>query len=498
MSADPISSKPDRLFIGIDNGTQGTKVVVYSEENKKILASSYSQHEIIENNEGRREQKPEWWIEAATKSLREVLKKVNKQLIVGIGVSGQQHGCVPLDENGKVIRPAKLWCDTETAPECEYMTEKLGGLEHVVNLIGNSIAAGFTASKVMWIKNHEPENYEKIRKILLPHDYINFWLTGNYTTDMGDASGTAYFDVRKRKWCQEILNVIDDKRDWENTLPRILEFNEPAGTIRKEIAQEFGLPENVIVSSGGGDNMMAAIGTGNVSPGVITCSLGTSGTIISYSDSPVIDPQGELAAFCSSSGGWMPLICTMNVTVSTEQVRNLLGVDLNEFSKLVERSTAGAEGIILLPYFNGERTPARPRGRAMFGGITSANFTRENMARAAMEGATFSLRYGLDILTKLGMQKSEIRLVGGGSKSLVWRQIIADIFDCPVICPDASEAGAMGCVIQTMCCLGGDMKELCKQHIHVSGERIMPIPENVAKYIEIYKEYSKLDGFSQS
>ena len=486
----------DRLFIGIDNGTQGTKVVVYSEKQKKILASSYSKHDLIENNEGRREQEPKWWIDAATESLKNVLEKVDKKLICGIGVSGQQHGCVPLDENGCVIRPAKLWCDTETAPECEFMTEKLGGLDKVVKLIGNSIAAGFTASKVLWIKNHEPQNYEKIRMILLPHDYINYWLTGNYTTDMGDASGTAYFDVRERKWCKEVLNVIDDKRDWEKTLPRVLKFNEPAGKIRKEIADLFGLPENVIVSSGGGDNMMAAIGTGNVSSGVVTCSLGTSGTIISYNDSPVVDPNGELAAFCSSSGGWMPLICTMNVTVSTEQVRNLLGATLDEYNKLVEEAKPGSEGIVLLPYFNGERTPARPRSRAMFGGITSANFTKQNMARAAMEGATFSLKYGLDILTRLGMKKTEIRLVGGGSKSAIWRQIIADIFDCPVICPDASEAGAMGCVIQAMCCLGGDIKELCKEHIAVGGDRINPIPENVEKYKEVYQEYRKLDSFS--
>ena len=487
----------ERLFIGIDNGTQGTKVIVYSEQDKKIVASSYSKHEIIENNSGKREQKPEWWIAAARQCLNDVLSKVDKSKIVAIGVSGQQHGCVPLDENGSVIRPAKLWCDTETAEECDIMTTKLGGLDNVVKLIGNSIAAGFTASKIMWLKLHEPENYEKARMFLLPHDYLNYWLTGNYVTDMGDASGTAYFDVRNRKWCKEILDVIDDKRDWERCLPKVLKFNESAGKVRKEISEEFGIPETVIVSSGGGDNMMAAIGTGNVIPGVITCSLGTSGTLISYADTPIVDPKGELAAFCSSSGGWMPLICTMNVTVCTEQVRNLLGVSLDEFNKLAEEAEPGSEGIVILPYFNGERTPARPHGKAVFSGITSANFTRQNMARSAFEGATFSLRYGLEILEKLGIKKTEIRLVGGGSKSSIWRHIVADIFNCPVICPDASEAGAMGCVIQSMACLGEDIKKLCEQHIAIKGEKIMPNKENAAEYEKMYKQYISLDKCTQ-
>ncbi|EAY09742.1 xylulokinase family protein [Trichomonas vaginalis G3] len=488
------------IYIGIDNGTQGTKVIAYSSDEKKILATGYSAHKIIENNEGRREQDPQWWIDAADEAMKKVLSdpNVDPKKVKGIGVSGQQHGCVVLDSEGKVLRPAKLWCDTETSPECDYLTNKLGGIEKVVELIGNSIAAGFTVSKVLWIKNHEPETYEKIKMILLPHDYINYWLTGNYTTDMGDASGTAYFNVRTRTWSNEILNAIDEKRDWSKCLPTILKWNEKAGTVRKEIADKYGFPSDVIVSSGGGDNMMAAIGTGNVKPGVITCSLGTSGTIFSYASSPIVDKQGELAAFCSSNGGWLPLICTMNVTVSTEQVRNLLRVDIKEFNNLVIQAKPGSDGLRLLPYFNGERTPARPRGHAVFSGITSSNFTRENMARCAMEGATMSIRYGIDILERCGIKKAEVRLVGGGSKSLIWRQIIADIFDCPVVIPDAAEAGAMGGVLQAMACATGkDLIELCDEHVKVSGSKLMPIPENVKVYETVYKEYLKLDKASQ-
>lgn len=487
------------IYIGIDNGTQGTKVVAYSPSEKKILATGYQTHQIISGENGKMEQEPSWWIDAADKALKSVLSQIDPKKVKGIGVSGQQHGCVVLDAEGKVLRAAKLWCDTETSPECDYLTNKLGGIEKVVELIGNSIASGFTASKVLWIKNHEPETYEKIKMILLPHDYINYWLTGNYTTDMGDASGTAYFDVRKRQWCFEILKAIDEKRDWEKCLPKILPWNEKAGVVRKEIAEKYGFADDVIVSTGGGDNMMAAIGTGNVKPGVITCSLGTSGTIFSYSDKPIVDAKGELAAFCSSNGGWLPLICTMNVTVSTEQVRKLLNVDLKQFNELVKAAKPGASGIRLLPYFNGERTPARPRGKAIFAGINSTNFTSENMCRAAMEGATMSIRYGIDILERCGIKKAEVRLVGGGSKSEIWRQIIADVFDCDVVVPDATEAGAMGGVLQAMACLTGeDLAKLCDEHVKVSGARLHPIPENVKKYEEVYRDYLALDKASQT
>ncbi len=228
-----------------------------------ILAEASTEHELIENIGGRREQKPEWWIDACTDVIDRILSQtaVSRNQICAIGISGQQHGRVPLDTHGDVIRPAKLWCDTETSSQCDEITARVGRPEDVVELIGNSIAAGFTASKILWLKQHEPRNYDRLAAVLLPHDYINYWLTGQQKTEFGDASGTAYFDVKTRTWSQPLLNAIDDSGKLQDCLPELIGSDEPVGTLRSEIAERFQLNPNVIVSSGGGDNMMAAIDT---------------------------------------------------------------------------------------------------------------------------------------------------------------------------------------------------------------------------------------------
>lgn len=308
---------------------------------------------------------------------------------------------------------------------------------------------------------------------MLPHDYLNFLLTGERVTEPGDASGTAYFDVRRRRWSEKMIASVDPSGKLAECLPRLIGSSSPAGKIRREIARKFGLPDTVVVSAGGGDNMVAAIGTGNVSPGTVTASLGTSGTIFAASDSPVTDPRGELAAFCSSTDSWLPLVCTMNVTVATEQVRALLGMTVKEFDAAVAAAEPGSGGMMLHPYFNGERTPALPDATAYFTGITSSNFTRENMCRAAMEGATLGLRYGLDVLRRRGIVPEEIRLTGGGAKSAVWRRIAADIFNCRVVCPVNSEAGAFGAALQALWCVSG-----------VSGKSV-PISDITERYCAV-------------
>lgn len=493
----------DALYIGVDSGTQGVKVVVLAADSGDVLAEGRAPHALIENNEGRREQKPEWWVAAVESALKQVLAApgVDPKKVAAMGVSGQQHGMVPLDAKGRVIRPAKLWCDTETAPQCATITKRLGGEDKVVALIGNAVAAGFTASKILWLKENEPENYARLDTVLLPHDYLNFWLTGEKKSECGDASGTAYFDVRARKWSPPVLSAIDESGQLEGCLPALVDSHEPVGALRPEIAARFGLPSNVLVSSGGGDNMMAAIGTGNVSPGMVTASFGTSGTIFAFSDKPVIDPKGELAAFCSSSGGWLPLVCTMNVTVSTELTRQLLGIDIKEFNALAAKAPLGADGVLLLPYFNGERTPALPGGKAAFSGLTSANFGRENVCRAAMEGATLGLRYGLDVLRRLGVAPKEMRLVGGGAKSALWREIAANVFDCPVVCPVQTEAGALGAALQAMWSharsKGGDasLTELCERRVRLDEKsRVEPDPKKAARYEEVYRNYLEVNG----
>lgn len=489
----------DRLFIGIDSGTQGTKGVLLSEKQGRIIAESYFGYEMSENSRGGREQDPDIWIKACKNVLRDLLATptIKRKDLLGIGVSAQQHGCVVLDKDDKVVRPAKLWCDTETVSQCLTITEQTGGYDKVRNLIGNQIAAGFTASKILWIKENEPKKYNTINSILLPHDYINFWLTGEKTTEAGDASGTAYFDVHNRCWSEDILQSIDPERKLSDCLPKLIQSEDPSGLLTPALAKEFDVSPTVIVSSGGGDNMMAAIGTGNVQEGIITASLGTSGTIYAYSDKPVIDKKDEVSAFCSSSGGWLPLVCTMNVTVATELFRKLFDIDVQEMNDLISAVPLGSKGLILIPYFNGERTPALPHASASLTGMTSQNMTQATLCRSAMEGVTFGLRYGFEALRRNGIQAEEIRLVGGGAKSPIWRQMVADIFNCSVVTITEEEAGALGAALQAFWCYlrqkesNVTLKEITDSYVMPDNMPYEPNTEAVSFYSEIYDTYLK-------
>jgi D-xylulose kinase len=492
----------DQLYIGIDSGTQGTKGVVLSGQSGEFVAESYHGYELIENERGGKEQHPQSWVEACIKVLSDLLcaPSVNTADVKAIGVSGQQHGMVPLDAVGRVIRPAKLWCDTETVRQCEIITARAGGDQAVLEAIGNQVAAGFTASKVLWLREHEPENFERLATILLPHEYINFWLTGERAAEYGDASGTAYFDVVNRRWSEPLLRAIDPSGKLRECLPGFVAADEPVGCLRTELCEQFNLSPELLVSAGGGDNMMAAIGTGNVTPGVVTASLGTSGTIYAYADRPVVDDRGELASFCSSSGGWLPLVCTMNVTVATELMRSLLGLDLGEMNRLAEAASPGAEGVLLIPYFNGERTPPLPGATAHLGGLTSLNMNRRNFCRAAMEGATFGLRYGLEVLRRNQIEPRQIRMTGGGAKSPLWRQLAADNFNCEVVCVQHEEAGAAGAALQAFWCsekAAGKqttIEELTERLVVLDEQtRCEPDRDTAAAYSELYKSYLDYD-----
>lgn len=490
----------DQLFIGIDSGTQGCKVIVFSRNLGSVLAECSSPHTLIENERGGREQDPAVWTSALESALTKALSSVDTSLVRAISVSGQQHGFVPLDSEGEVIRPAKLWCDTETVPQCQTITQNLGGETATIDAIGNAVAAGFTASKILWLKENEPNNYERLNAILLPHDYLNFWLSGEYWAEHGDASGTAFYDVKHREWSKAALHAIDSDRDLLELLPPLREASKACATIHPQKAKRWGLPKDVLICSGGGDNMMGAIGTGNVREGTITASLGTSGTIYGYSNSPIIDKQGELAAFCSSTGGWLPLVCTMNVTVGTELVRNMFNLDLDSFNSVIAQSQPGSEGILLLPFFNGERTPALPNSTATLHGMTATNFTQANICRATMEGVSLGLKYGAEVLERNGLLPEEIRLIGGGAKSSVWRQMVADIFGKPVVSPITTEAGALGAALQAIWCYchaQGDkitIDEICNNYVQLNPEsRCEPEIANTALYAEVYSNYRHLE-----
>jgi sugar (pentulose or hexulose) kinase len=340
-----------------------------------------------------------------------------------------------------------------------------------------------------------------MRWILLPHDFLNLWLTGEPFMECGDASGTAFFDVRQRTWSREVLATLDAERDLVACLLPLVDSYRVAGRLRPAAAQALGLPTGIPVSTGGGDNMMAAIGTGNVRPGVVTVSLGTSGTVFAYAEAPVVDPGGEMAAFCDSTGGWLPLVCTMNVTGATEMVRGWFNVGMADLTREAARVRAGADGLVFLPYLEGERTPNMPGATGVFYGLRRGADSPGHLMRAAMEGATLGLRYGLDILRRLGVVPQKVSLAGGGAQNPLWRQICADAFGVPVVRSAVDEAAAYGAALQARWAVacgetGGQVSlpEVAADWAAAMQEATTqePNPEAVRRYDETYAVFRRL------
>ena len=437
-----------RAFLGIDCGTQSTKALLVDAETLVPLALGRGHHDLIARDDGTREQHPDWWVAALQAATREALAGVSPGSVevAGIGVSGQQHGMVTLDAEDRPVRPAKLWNDTTTEPDCAWLTRKLGGLDAVLALTGNPFLPGYTAPKVSWFHRSEPEAYARTARICLPHDYLNLWLTGEYAAEPGDASGTGYFDVRARTYQPEVLTLLDGDRDWARTLPPIVPSLSQVGSLRPAAAEALGLPPGIPVSAGGGDNMCAAIGVGAVRPGPVVVSLGTSGTAFAYSERPAVDAKGEASAFCDSTGGWLPLVCTLGCTVATEWIRGLFGLDHAGVDRALSATEPGA-GPIFLPHLEGERTPSLPKAAGLFAGLR-AGHGPDDLVRAVLEGVTFGLAYGLDVLRRTGVEPSAITLVGGGAASDAWAQLCADVFELHVRRPAVSEAAALGAALQ--------------------------------------------------
>jgi xylulokinase len=523
-----------RYFLGVDSGTQSTKVVIvnaddglvgtcHPEQNEgsrhessgdfsrlkplgmtelagAVLASATSTYDLISGlPPGHKEQDPAVWIDAVEKCIVRAIKDagIDAGEIAGIGVSGQQHGFVALDDKDQVIRPAKLWCDTATSKQCEELVAKLGGQAATIDLLGGRIAVGFTASKILWLKENEPDNYKRLRTVLLPHDYINFWLTGNKCMEYGDASGTGLFDIRERKWCRKVIDTIDS--NLHQCLPSLVKAGEVIGEVRPDLCKRWGMSEDVIVSVGGGDNMMSAIGTGNVREGIVAASFGTSGTIYASANRSIVDDQGLVEGFCDSTGKWLPLVCTMNVTVATEMVRARFDLNHEEFSDLVSTVKPGSDGLILIPFFEGERTPNLPDATGVFFGIRPQTFDAAHMARASVEGVTLGMNYGLNQLRRLGIKPEEIRVTGGGAKSRVWREIMADIFNVEVVCLTSSEGAAFGAALQALWTserTAGSkvtIEEISERFVHVDeNTRVKPNPKGVEVYVELQELQNQL------
>ena len=482
------------LTAGIDAGTQSVKVVVYDDLARRVVASKSAALELFSGEDGSREQHPDAWTQAIRQCFAGIDSSVRSQ-IKAIAVSGQQHGFVPLDAEGEVLAPAKLWCDTSSTAECAEITAAVGGAARCIELAGNPILTGYTASKLPWTRKHRPEAYRRLAKILLPHDYLNFWLTGEAFCEYGDASGTGWLDVGRRRWSPELLRAIDPDRDLSQCLPPLVDTARTF-PIRADRAEQLGLASDIVVATGGGDNMMAAIGTGCVAPGRLVMSLGTSGTLFAYSDTPAVDPTGRWAAFCSSTGGWLPLICTMNCTVATETIARLFGFSTRDGDIHITATEPGAGGITLLPFLNGERTPDLPLAKGALTGLTPHNASAANFYRAAMEGATYTLKHGFEAFASAGMEFDHIVLTGGGAGSTAWRQMVADVFNLPVEVPRDVEGAAFGAALQALWSLsnaqGTDVTfaELVDTHVTLDDAlACKPDADRVKAYQEPYQRF---------
>ncbi|GMO35299.1 MAG: xylulokinase [Termitinemataceae bacterium] len=488
------------ITAGIDMGTQSIKVMLYDSEKKESLQTAQEPLDLIAENDGTREQKTQWYDVCLQKCFASLDSKLKMQ-IAAIGVSGHQHGFVPLDKNCNAVYNVKLWNDTSTTKECKIITDAAGGDDAVIDEVSNLMLSGFTAPKILWLKRNKPDAFSKLHYVMLPHNYLNFLLTGAYNAEAGDASGTAFFNSKTGTWSKKICNIIDEKLF--SLLPEIIPCSEPNGFVHAVAAKKFGIPEGAVVSSGGGDNMMGAVGTGCVSDGFLTMSLGTSGTLFGYSQMPLCDPKNGISGFAASvtSGGkqgYLPLLCTMNCTVASEETRALFNCSTAELNCLAEKSPPGSCGVVYLPFFNGERTPNLPHGKASIMGLTAANCSRENIARAAFESAIFAMRGGAEAFAANGFKGRQIRIIGGGSKSKLWRQIAADIMNMPVKQPLISESAALGGALQALWCMeikngntAATIESICAEHVKISkDDDVLPNAKNVDIYNESYNLYN--------
>lgn len=479
------------IAAGIDAGTQSIKVIVYDERSKSIVASHAEPLELIVKDGGVREQKASWWIDAVRKCFNAIPAEIRSEIEV-ISVSGQQHGFVPVAEDGSVLYDVKLWCDTSTAPECHEIEEKMGGRKALAERIGNPILPGYTASKILWFRKNHPDLYDRMKTVMLPHDYLNFYLTGKRVMERGDASGTGLMDIFKGTWDEDVVKAISP--DLIGKLPEILPSPCIIGNVSSETAGELGIPGSVKVASGGGDNMMSAIGTGAVTDGAVTMSLGTSGTLFSSVSHAFHDSENRLASFCSSHGTWLPLLCTMNCTVASEIMRGFMGFDVREFDGRAEKAPIGSEGLMMLPFFNGERVPDLPEGKGILFGMTPDNVKAENIARATLEGVTFEFLLGLEAFRENGIAVDSIILTGGGSKSPFWRQLVADMSGCPVRVPVSSEAAALGSALQGIWLMkGGEIADVVSENIAFDDSKsALPDKGNHEKYMKLYEKWHSL------
>lgn len=490
-------------LLGIDIGTSGTKTVLFDETGKTIT-SALEEYPLYQPNIGWAEQDPEDWWKASCDGIRKVLAKsgVNPADISGIGLSGQMHGMVLLDAENKVLRRSIIWCDQRTTAECAQITS-LVGEKRLIEITANPALVGFTASKIMWVKNNEPAVFEKIKKILLPKDYVRFRLTGEFATEVSDASGMQLLDVPGRCWSGEVLSKLGIEREW---LADVYESQVVSGHVSNEAAALTGLKAGTPVVGGGGDQAAGAVGNGIVKPGVVSSTIGTSGVVFAYLDKISIDPKGRVQTFCHAvPDTWHVMGVTQAAGFSLKWFRDNLCkeemsvADLMDtdpyvlMDQMADKVKAGSNGLIYLPYLIGERTPHLDAdAKGVFFGLSTIH-KKSDIIRSVMEGVVYSLKDCLSIISEMGVNVSEVRASGGGGKSRLWKQMQADIFGLPITTTNSSEGPALGVALLAGVGTGvyKDVAEACDTAIQAKSIQ-QPDEGNVNIYAKYYKLYRKL------
>ena len=500
-------------LLGLDVGTSGAKALLVNESGA-VVAAVTTEYPMFTPQPLWAEQNPGDWWDAMVTSIRTVIERagINSAEVAGIGLTGQMHGLVALDGAGDVLRPCIMWNDQRTAAQCRAITERVGA-ERVLQLTGNPVLPGFTAPKIVWVREHEPEVYARIAHILLPKDYARFRLSGAHATEVSDASGTSLLNVGERHWSSEMLEALEIPRSW---MPECAESPVVTATVSSEAAAQTGLLEGTPIVGGGGDQAAGGVGTGVAREGVISVTLGTSGVVFAASDAYRVEPEGRLHAFCHAiPGKWHLMGVVLSAGGSLRWFRDALGepekgqalrAGRDPYDPLMELAAgapAGCEGLVFLPYLTGERTPyPDPQARGVYCGI-SLRHDKAHMVRAVVEGVTYALRDSFELMRDLGLEIQQVRGSGGGARSALWRQILADVFGTELVTVNVTEGAAYGAALLAGVGAGiyPDVETACDQAVQVT-DRVAPGPD-VGAYEDYYPIYRDLypalkDAFAET
>ena len=481
-------------LLGIDVSTTATKALLIDERGS-VAAAAASDYSFETPQPRWSEQAPQLWWSAAVEAIREVLAitEIKPGDIAGVGLTGQMHGLVLLDADGEVLRPSILWNDQRTGDACDEIRQKVGK-DRLIELTGNDALTGFTAPKLLWVRRNEPDIYDRIAHVLLPKDYLRYRLTGDYATDKAGAGGTLLIDLRTREWSSDVLDALDIPADW---LPRTYEGTDTTGTISETASRETGLPPDLPVVAGGGDQSAGAVGVGAVREGIGALTLGTSGVVFAPSNEPLVEPAGRLHAFPHAvPGRWHLMGVMLSAAGSLRWYRDAMAPDLSFDDLLAPAANVapGSDGLVFLPYLTGERTPhPDPLARGAFVGLT-VRHAQAHMTRAVLEGVAFGLRDGFGLMDEAGLPElSEIRLAGGGTRSALWRQILADVIGRELVTVNTSEGAAFGAALLAGVGAGvwPDVDAACGATIRITG-RTEPQPDISRRYDDVYDIYGSL------